>query len=329
MKFEYLCHIKLYTRLHFNILPLGNEFAIVSRVFPSITKLIQYFVTTKSTISTLHDVFLRDPVPRSWWELDFTSIARDKRIGSGDFGEVFSGTMKTKNELLKVAVKEAEAEASIMRKHAHDQIVKFHGICLFRDPILIVMELSPHGSLDRHLKKNKAIAINVRLGYAVDTASGLTYLHNQFCLHRDVASRNLLLFTSQDNVGHVKISDFGQAVILKPEETKFILEDQNTPLPIRHLAPETLRSAVFSYNTDVYTYGVTLIEIFGEGETPYLGFQTKKAANLIKQGIPPVHHLQTPPEILEVLTQKYFPRPPSKRAHMKDLHILIKKFMKI
>ncbi|KAK6031538.1 hypothetical protein OSTOST_02309 [Ostertagia ostertagi] len=87
-------------------------------------------------------------------------------------------------------------------------------------------------------------------------------------MHRDIACRNCLIDVKKNIV---KISDFGaskQAELYKIPETEKI--------PIRWLAPEVVLTRVYTMQSDVYSYGILLWEIFNNGETPYKGIGNKE-----------------------------------------------------
>ncbi|KAK5970779.1 Tyrosine-protein kinase Fer [Trichostrongylus colubriformis] len=130
---------------------------------------------------------------------------------------------------------------------------------------MLVMELVDGGSLDSVLRKRKDdIPLGDLVQYAFGAAKGLEYLHENDCIHRDVAARNCLVSGTD-----VKISDFGLSRELSNREKKYKLKDMNQRLPIRWLAPEVLATATYSTKSDVFSYGVLLWEIYSEAAVPY------------------------------------------------------------
>lgn len=206
------------------------------------------------------------PVRIDYQELADATDGFRTQIGSGGFGTVYKGTLVDGSD---VAVKkitcmgahgnrEFLTEIAVIGKIHHVNLVKLKGFCAHRGQRLLVYEFMKRGSLDRTLFGGEPVLEwRERYEIALGTARGLAYLHSgceHKIIHCDVKPENILLHdTSQ-----VKISDFGLSKLLSPEESGLFTTMRGTR---GYLAPEWLTSSAISDKTDVYSYGMVLLEI--------------------------------------------------------------------
>ncbi|XP_059644006.1 G-type lectin S-receptor-like serine/threonine-protein kinase At5g35370 [Cornus florida] len=206
------------------------------------------------------------PVRFDYEELAAATEKFSTQIGSGGFGTVYKGTLLDKSV---VAVKKITnlgvqgktefcAEISIIGNVHHANLVRLKGFCAHKRQMFLVFEYMNRGSLDRSLFGNGAVLEwQERFQIALGTARGLAYLHSECehkIIHCDVKPENILL---HDN-SQVKISDFGLSKLLSPEQSKLFTTLRGTR---GYLAPEWLTSSAISDKTDVYSYGMVLLEI--------------------------------------------------------------------
>ena len=171
------------------------------------------------------------------WSLQHGDIIIGKKLGKGAFGDVFDAEFKGQ----KVAVKSCRStdvpdkekflqEAEILKQYNHPNIVRLIGIACDQEPVLIVMELMPGGSLLEYLRKRAGNTSNGKLLHmSIDACSGMEYLESKGCIHRDLAARNCLV--GENDI--VKISDFGMS---REEDVYFSRGPRQ--VPIKWSAPE-------------------------------------------------------------------------------------------
>ena len=120
-------------------------------------------------------------------------------------------------------------EGRILKQYDHPNIVKFIGICVQKQPIMIVMELVPGGSLLNFLRNHGSnLTQKNLLGMCLDASAGMQYLESKNCIHRDLAARNCLVGEGNQ----VKISDFG----MSREEEEYTVSDGLKQVRIRSIS---------------------------------------------------------------------------------------------
>ncbi|KAL5835763.1 hypothetical protein ACOSQ3_015313 [Xanthoceras sorbifolium] len=219
-----------------------------------------------------------------------TSNFDDSRIlGEGGFGRVYSGVLE---DGTKVAVKvlkrddqqggrEFLAEVEMLSRLHHRNLVKLIGICIEEHARCLVYELIPNGSVESHLhgveKESAPLGWDARLKIALGAGRGLAYLHEDSSprvIHRDFKSSNILLehdFTP-------KVSDFGLARSAMDEENAHI--STRVMGTFGYVAPEYAMTGHLLVKSDVYSYGVVLLELLS-GRKPVDMTQQPGQENLV------------------------------------------------
>uniref|UniRef100_F1L3F1 Tyrosine-protein kinase n=1 Tax=Ascaris suum TaxID=6253 RepID=F1L3F1_ASCSU len=293
----------------------------------------KHIETQRSIMDDDNRYKLKHPVPRHNWQMRHAQVVKEKQIGHGAYGEVWKGYVRIDDErFLTCAIKclpegmistmpqrlDFIKEAHVCRLLQHENIVKFRGIAIDEEPIMMLLEWCENGSLlDMLRNKGSQLTLADRTRFCMEAAQGLRYLEKNNVIHRDVAARNCLL--NVDMV--VKMADFGLSLASKfYKETK-----AETKMPIRWLAPESLGQNVFSSKTDVWSYGVLMNEIYTNGEIPYPNLTLQEVWKLVtRNGIRIV-----PPSIMQpgvvALMRKCFEEDPNLRPTFLELKLKLRK----
>ncbi|PIN11012.1 Serine/threonine protein kinase [Handroanthus impetiginosus] len=206
------------------------------------------------------------PVRFEYKELALATENFSTQIGSGGFGAVYKGSLAdgTNVAVKKITYlgserhKEFLTEIVIIGNIRHVNLVRLKGFCAQNGQRFLVYEFMNRGSLDRTLfRGEEVLEWKERYEIALGTARGLAYLHtgcDHKIIHCDIKPENILL---HDN-SQVKISDFGLSKLLVPEQSCLFTTMRGTR---GYLAPEWLTSSSISDKTDVYSYGMVLLEI--------------------------------------------------------------------
>ncbi|XP_027355254.1 G-type lectin S-receptor-like serine/threonine-protein kinase At4g27290 [Abrus precatorius] len=239
--------------------------------------------------------------------LDLTSIEHatdhfsdSNKLGEGGFGPVYRGILQDGQEIAVKrlsqtsgqGLKEFKNEVILCAKLQHRNLVKVVGCCIQEDEKLLIYEFMANKSLDFFLfdsSQSKLLDWSKRLNIINGIARGMLYLHQDSRLriiHRDLKASNILL----DNELNPKISDFGLARMCGGDQ----IEGNTTRVigTYGYMAPEYAFDGIFSLKSDVFSFGVLLLEIVS-GKKNGRFFYPNQYTNLIghawslwKEGIP-------------------------------------------
>ncbi|XP_020492334.1 tyrosine-protein kinase FRK [Labrus bergylta] len=223
------------------------------------------------------------------WEIDRKSIKLLRKLGAGQFGEVYEGLW---NDTTAVAVKTLKSgtmdpedflrEAQIMKRLRHAKLIQLYAVCTMEEPIYIITELMNNGSLLEYLQKDKGATLQIQdqIEMAAQVASGMAFLELQNYIHRDLAARNVLV--GENNI--CKVADFGLARVFMKENESVYEAKEGSKIPVKWTAPEALHDNKFSIKSDVWSFGILLHEIMTFGQMPYMAMTNYQVVQRVTQG---------------------------------------------
>ncbi|KAG4161485.1 hypothetical protein ERO13_D01G057900v2 [Gossypium hirsutum] len=190
-------------------------------------------------------------------------------LGQGGFGPVYKGTLIEGQE---IAVKrlsknsgqgleEFKNEVTLISKLQHRNLVKLFGCCVRKDEKMLIYEYMPNKSLDYFIfdqTRSKLLDWRIRMHIIDGIARGVLYLHHDSRLriiHRDLKASNILL----DNNMNPKISDFGLARKFGVDQTQ--AKTKRVVGTYGYMSPEYALDGLFSTKSDVFSFGVLVLEI--------------------------------------------------------------------
>uniref|UniRef100_A0A2K6PM23 Fibroblast growth factor receptor 2 n=1 Tax=Rhinopithecus roxellana TaxID=61622 RepID=A0A2K6PM23_RHIRO len=269
-----------------------------------------------------------------------------KPLGEGCFGQVVMaeavGIDKDKpKEAVTVAVKmlkddatekdlsDLVSEMEMMKMIGkHKNIINLLGACTQDGPLYVIVEYASKGNLREYLRARRPPGMEYSydinrvpeeqmtfkdlVSCTYQLARGMEYLASQKCIHRDLAARNVLV--TENNV--MKIADFGLARDIN--NIDYYKKTTNGRLPVKWMAPEALFDRVYTHQSDVWSFGVLMWEIFTLGGSPYPGIPVEELFKLLKEG----HRMDKPANCtneLYMMMRDCWHAVPSQRPTFKQL----------
>ncbi|XP_038867263.1 tyrosine-protein kinase HCK-like [Salvelinus fontinalis] len=303
---------------HYKIRTLDNGgFYISPRItFTTLQELVSHYKKLGDGLCQALTSPCLSPKPQKPWEKDAWEIPReslkmDRRLGAGQFGEVW---MATYNKHTKVAVKtmkpgtmSVEAfldEANLMKALQHDKLVRLNAVVTKEEPIYIITEYMEKGSLLDFLKSDEGNRVQLPklIDFSAQIAEGMAYIEQRNYIHRDLRAANILV--SKALV--CKIADFGLARIIEDNE---YTAREGAKFPIKWTAPEAINYGSFTIKSDVWSFGILLTEIISYGRTPYPGMTNPEVIRSLERGYRMQRTDSCPKELYDVMLECWKNKP--------------------
>lgn len=216
-----------------------------------------------------------------------------KDLGEGEFGKLYKGEVvekvdgvQTARPILAKVLRSSSSssyresflrQAETWSKFSHPNVMTIIGVCYNGPPTCILYECVEYGTLRDYLVENCPLESPVedddddpdtltyceQLSIAIQVAAGMNYLSQHNYIHGDIAARNCMVGPRMT----VKITDV--ALSRNPFFNDYHRSGNRPPMPLRWMAPEGVLNYRFTVETDIWSFGVLLWEIFSFGARPH------------------------------------------------------------
>ncbi|XP_072270360.1 tyrosine-protein kinase HCK [Pyxicephalus adspersus] len=278
---------------HYKIRTLDNGGFFISprKTFKTLQDLVSHYQNNLDGLCQKLTTACKSAIPEKPWEKDAWEVPRDslrleKKLGAGQFGDVW---LATYNGHTQVAVKTMKPgsmspeafleEANLMKTLQHDRLVRLHAVVTQGEPIYIITEYMQKGSLLDFLKSDEGNGLQVPqlIDFAAQIAEGMGFIERKNYIHRDLRAANCLVSSTMA----CKIADFGLARVIEDSE---YTAREGAKFPIKWTSPEAANYGCFTIKSDVWSFGILMTEIITYGRTPYPGMSNLEVITALERG---------------------------------------------
>ncbi|MFT7815739.1 tyrosine-protein kinase transmembrane receptor ROR2 isoform X1, partial [Arapaima gigas] len=277
-------------------------------------------------------------------EINLSAVRFMEELGEDRFGKVYKGHLYSTapgEQTQVVAIKtvkdkddgtlreEFRHEAMLRSRLQHPNVVCLLGVVTKEQPMSMIFSYSGHGDLHEFLvmrsphsdvgssDDDKTVKSTLEqadfLHIVTQVAAGMEYLSSHHVVHKDLATRNILVCDKLN----VKILDLG--VFREVYAADYYKLMGTSPFPIRWMSPEAIVYGKFSTDSDIWSYGVVLWEVFSYGLQPYCGYSNQDVIEMVRNR----QVLSCPddcPAWIYTLMLECWSEFPARRPRFKDIH---------
>lgn len=258
-----------------------------------------------------------------------------KDLGEGEFGKLYRGEVVEKGDgdqttrpiLAKILRNNSSSnnresflrQAETWSKFSHPNVISIIGVCYNGPPTCILYECVEYGSLYDYLVDNsplespdeddddpETLSYYEQLSIAIQVAAGMNYISQHNYIHGDLAARNCMVGPRMT----VKITDV--ALSRNPFSSDYYRSANRPPMPLRWMAPEGVLNYRFTVETDIWSFGVVLWEIFSFGTKPHFGFTDDEVMERIREHVLLPCPSDCPNSVFVLMTECWDILPPSR-----------------
>nr|ACG28952.1 protein kinase [Zea mays] len=270
------------------------------------------------------------------WSVDRSQLLIGHRFASGAHSRLFHGIYKEQPvavkfirqpddeedaELAAQLEKQFHTEVATLSRLNHPNVIKLVGACSSPPVFCVITEFLSGGSLRAFLHKldHKALPLGKIISISLDIARGMSYIHSQGVVHRDVKPENIIF----DDVFCAKIVDFG--IACEEEYCDPLANDTGT---FRWMAPEMMKHKAYGRKVDVYSFGLILWEMFS-GTIPYEELNPFQAAFAVfDKNVRPAIPTSCPTPV-RLLIEQCWASHPEKRPDFSQIVQILEKFKSV
>ena len=287
------------------------------------------FMNPSTDISTIFN----DMADLKIREINRKTLSFDEKLGHGNFAIVYKGTWASNYGDIPVAVKVINKhnqtdqlvgvlrEAAAMAQFDHPNILKLLGVVTLGNPCVIVSELMKDQLVYFLYKLNRSPIAKSKfpsllLKFCSDICLGMEYLAGMKFVHRDLAARNVLVAMNLN----CRIADFGLCRELKKELDYY--KASGGSIAVRWAAPESVFYQRYNEQSDVWSFGMTMYEIWTLGVKPWHTLTTEAVIDILLKHSLPTPPTGCPPNIYELMIEIWNQDPESRPSFKEIKHKL-------